>query len=71
MLPDGTWMWGKIQAVQDDLLWFRAHPNSKSGMYWTTVVRISAIQAVDFRSDERPLTQMEKEALGLPVEEIE
>jgi len=71
LLLDGTWMWGKIQAVSDDLLWFRGSFNSKSERFWTTVVRIEFIQAIDFRSDVRQLTAIEKEHLGLPVEKIE
>ena len=70
-MPDGTWLWGKIQAVTDDLLWFKSSTNTKSERHWTTVVRIDAIQALEFRSDMRDLTSLEKEHLGLPIEEIE
>lgn len=69
LLPDGQWLWGRLQSVTDELLVFENAPNKNTGRYWTTIVRIDAIQALDFRCDTRPLTEEEKESQGIPIEE--
>ena len=69
LLTDGTWIWGKVQTVTEDLVWFTSSCNEKTGRHWTTVIKIDCIQAIDFRSDVRPVTGSERELLGLPVEE--
>ena len=62
---------GKIVSVNDDVVVLDASPNKESGMYWTTVIRIDAIEVIDFRSDTRPLSEVECEDMGLPIEEEE
>lgn len=62
---------GKIVFVDDEIVMLDASPNAKSGMFWTTTVRISAIEVIDFRSDTRPLTEEECEDLGITLEEEE
>lgn len=62
---------GKIVFVNDEITILDASPNSTSRSYWSTVVRISAIEAIDFRSDPRPLTEEECEDMSIPIEEEE
>ena len=62
---------GKIISVNDDIVVLDSAPNKNSGMYWTTVIRIDAIEVVDFRTDTRPLTKEERAEIGLSIEEEE
>lgn len=62
---------GRIVSVNKDVVVLDAAPDKTSGMYWTTVVKISAIEVIDFRSDTRPLTEVECEEMNIPIEEEE
>jgi ClpP class serine protease len=62
---------GKVVYVNDEIVILSAFTNSISGRYWTTAVRISAIEVIDFRSDTRPLTEEEVEDMDNSVEEEE
>lgn len=62
---------GKIVSITDEILTLDAVSNERSGMYWTTYIRIDDIVAIDFRSDVRPLTMEEYEDMGLSIPEEE
>lgn len=62
---------GRITSVTDEIVVLDAAPNRQSGMYWTSVIRIDAIEVIDFRTDTRPLSETECAEMGLPVEEEE
>ena len=62
---------GKIVSVNDEVVVLDSAPNKASGMYWTSVIRIDAIEVIDFRTDTRPLSEAECEEMGIPIEEEE
>lgn len=62
LLPDGQWLCGKIQSMNKDLLWLKSCTNNKTDRYWTVITKIDVINAIEYRSDIRPLTNLEKES---------
>jgi hypothetical protein len=62
---------GRIISVNDEIVVLEPALNNNGDRYWTTVIRISDIIAIDFRSDPRPLTNIECEDMGVPIEEEE
>jgi len=70
LLSNGEWFCGRVIGLSDDeLVWFQSIPHSETKMHWTNVIRIKDISQVEFRSDSRPLSNLEKEELGLVLKE--